>query len=94
MPAAPAQTPPGEVRELDVGETRRAHAAMHWLRPAYENEQAFVERVDGVLRPGGYRLVASLLPGRDQAVAVAGFRVSDSLAWGHHLYVDDLSTAP
>jgi GNAT superfamily N-acetyltransferase len=27
-------------------------------------------------------------------VAVAGFRVGDSLAWGHYLYVDDLSTAP
>jgi GNAT superfamily N-acetyltransferase len=25
---------------------------------------------------------------------VTGFRVGDSLAWGHHLYVDDLSTAP
>jgi GNAT superfamily N-acetyltransferase len=94
MPAVGARTTPGQVRELDVGETHRAHRAMYWLRPAYENEQAFVEHVDGVLRPGGYRLVASLLPDRDQAAAVAGFRVNDSLAWGHHLYVDDLSTAP
>jgi GNAT superfamily N-acetyltransferase len=28
------------------------------------------------------------------ALAVAGFRVGDNLAWGHHLYIDDLSTLP
>jgi GNAT superfamily N-acetyltransferase len=89
-----ARSTPGEVRELGAGETHRAHAAMRWLRPAYEREQAFVAHVDGVLRPGGYRLAASLLGDREQALAVAGFRVADSLAWGHHLYVDDLSTAP
>jgi GNAT superfamily N-acetyltransferase len=83
---------PVEIRELPVGETHRAHKAMAALRPAYENERGFAEHVDGVLRPGGYRLIGALLPGREQAVAVAGFRVGDSLAWGHHLYVDDLST--
>ncbi|MGA2005943.1 MAG: GNAT family N-acetyltransferase [Solirubrobacteraceae bacterium] len=94
MPERDARSTPGEVRELGVGETHRAHDAMRWLRPAYDSEQAFVAHVDGVLRPGGYRLVASLLGDREQALAVAGFRVADSLAWGHHVYVDDLSTAP
>jgi GNAT superfamily N-acetyltransferase len=53
-----------------------------------------VERVDGALRPTGYRLLGAFSPDRESAVAVAGFRVGDNLAWGHYLYVDDLSTAP
>jgi GNAT superfamily N-acetyltransferase len=83
-----------EIRELSVGETHLAHQAMRALRTAYESEQEFVEHVDGVLRPVGYRLVAAFVSDQEQAVAVAGFRIGDSLAWGHHLYVDDLSTAP
>jgi hypothetical protein len=66
---------------------------MRVLRTAYEREQEFVEQVDGVLRPAGYRLVGAFVSDREQAVAVAGFRVGDSLAWGHYLYVDDLSSA-
>ena len=83
-----------EIRELPAGETHVAHQAMRALRTAQEAEHEFVEHVDGVLRPTGYRLVGAFASGREQAVAVAGFRVGDSLAWGHHLYVDDLSTAP
>jgi GNAT superfamily N-acetyltransferase len=83
-----------EVRELHAGETRLTHQAMCALRSAYEIEQEFVERVDGMLRPASYRLIGAFLADREQALAVAGFRVGDSLAWGHHLYVDDLSTAP
>ena len=30
--------------------------------------------------------------GTEHALAVAGFRIGHSLAWGHYLYVDDLST--
>jgi len=84
----------GAVRELDAGETHLAHAAMCALRTDYHSEAQFVEHVDGVLRPGGYRLAGAFQPAGDQVVAVAGFRVGDSLAWGHHLYVDDLSTLP
>jgi GNAT superfamily N-acetyltransferase len=83
-----------EIRELFAGETHLAHHAMRALRTAYESEQGFVEYVDGVLLPAGYRLLGAFLPGNEQAVAVAGFRIGDSLAWGHFLYVDDLSTAP
>ena len=81
------------IRELPASETRLAHQAMRELRPAYRDEREFIEHVDGVMRPAGYRLAAVFTPGREHAVAVAGFRVGDSLAWGHHLYVDDLSTA-
>jgi ribosomal protein S18 acetylase RimI-like enzyme len=81
-----------QIRELHAGDTRLAHDAMRALRTNYEDEQRFVEHVDEVLRPGGYRLLGAFVPDDEQAVAVAGFRVSDSLAWGHHLYIDDLST--
>jgi len=89
MPASPI-----EIRELFAGETCLAHRAMSALRATYESEQEFVEYVDDVLRPTGYRLLGAFLPGSAQAVAAAGFRIGDSLAWGHYLYVDDLSTAP
>lgn len=82
------------IRELPAGETLLAHEAMRALRTAYDSEQRFVEHVDSVLRPVGYRLVAAFVTACEQAVAVAGFRISDNLAWGHHLYIDDLSTAP
>jgi GNAT superfamily N-acetyltransferase len=64
------------------------------LRTDYESERAFVERVDDVLRPAGYRLVGAFSPAGEEAVAVAGFRIGESLAWGRYLYVDDLSTIP
>jgi len=40
----------------------------------------------------GYRLAAVTDGG--EPLAVAGFRIGESLAWGHHLYVDDLVTHP
>jgi GNAT superfamily N-acetyltransferase len=83
-----------EIRELPVGQTQLAHAAMRELRAGYGDGQVFIEHVDEVLRPGGYRLVGAFSPDRETAVAVAGFRIGDSLAWGRYLYVDDLSTAP
>jgi GNAT superfamily N-acetyltransferase len=83
-----------QIRELHAGDTRLAHRATRALRPAYASEEHFVEHVDRVLRPGGYRLLGAFVPGEEQAVAAAGFRVGHSLAWGHHLYIDDLSTAP
>jgi GNAT superfamily N-acetyltransferase len=89
-----ASTSTAEVRELPAGETHLAHQAMRELRTAFESEHEFVERVDGVLRPAGYRLVGAFVPDRAPAMTVAGFRVDDSLAWGHYLYVDDLSTVP
>jgi GNAT superfamily N-acetyltransferase len=66
---------------------------MSALRTSLTSDREFAEHVDGVLRPTGYRLIGAVLSGREQAVAVAGFRIGDSLAWGRYLYVDDLSTA-
>lgn len=66
---------------------------MRALRPHLADQESFVDHVDRVQRPAGYRLVG-VVADEDAAVAVAGFRVGDNLAWGHHLYVDDLSTSP
>jgi len=82
-----------QTRELLIGDTHLAHQAMRALRTIYDSEEGFVEYVDGVLRPAGYRLLGAFSPDRAPAGAVAGFRIGDNLAWGHYLYVDDLSTA-
>jgi GNAT superfamily N-acetyltransferase len=83
-----------EIRELGPEETELAFEAMRALRPHQGERERFVERVNEVQRPEGYRLVAALADGGRQAGAVAGFRVAHNLAWGHHVYVDDLSTHP
>lgn len=59
------------------------------LRP-HISEEEFVARVR---RQGehGFRLARLEVDGR--VVSVAGFRLSENLAWGRHLYVDDLVTA-
>jgi GNAT superfamily N-acetyltransferase len=52
---------------------------------------AFLRRVRSQ-QLSGYQLAAL----RDEGgpVAVAGFRLGENLAWGRHLYVDDLVTLP
>ena len=80
-----------EVRELGEGESRVAAAALLELRPQLETPEAVVERVDSQ-RAAGYRLAGSFERDDEDAAAVAGFRIGESLAWGHHVYVDDLVT--
>lgn len=80
------------VRELSAEETHLAHAAMLELRPGIGTVESFVERVNAVQRPEGYRLAAVLPDGSGPAVAVAGFRQLHCLASGNQLYCDDLST--
>ena len=82
------------IRELGPEETGHAFEAMRALRVDQEDEAAFVERVNELQRPEGYRLVAAFEDGGDSAAAVAGFRLGHNLAWGRYLYVDDLSTRP
>ena len=67
---------------------------MRELRPGLVSREEFVQRVDERQRPSGYRLVASVPDESAAAVAVAGFRMGENLAWGRHLYIDDLSTVP
>jgi GNAT superfamily N-acetyltransferase len=65
---------------------------MRALRPHYRDEAEFVRQVDELQRPQGYRLVGAFEGG--SCMAVAGFRELHTLAWGHVIYVDDLSTLP
>jgi GNAT superfamily N-acetyltransferase len=82
------------LRELLPPETGLAFEAMRALRTELVDEEAFVHRVDEVQRAEGYRLVGAFEDGEAGARAVAGFRVGNNIAWGHYLYVDDLSTLP
>ena len=82
------------VEEVPLGSTRLAAEAMLALRPRWETVDELVDVIDARLRPAGYRLVGVFRDGQDAALAVAGFRELTALAWGHYLYVDDLSTLP
>jgi GNAT superfamily N-acetyltransferase len=78
-----------EVREILVGETAVAAAALLELRPHHGSLEALTGRIDAQ-RADGYRVAAALEDG--EAAAVAGFRITENLAWGRFLYVDDLVT--
>jgi GNAT superfamily N-acetyltransferase len=85
----------GVVREIVPPDTALAFAAMRALRTWLPDEQTFMQRVDDVQRPEGYRLAGAFEQGTSEAVAVAGFRVGHNLAFGKRfLYLDDLSTLP
>jgi GNAT superfamily N-acetyltransferase len=80
------------IQEILPPSSHLAHKAMLELRPNIGPELAFTEQVDNVQRPEGYRLVGFFVKEDLYAVAVAGFRIVHLLAWGHAMYVDDLST--
>jgi len=65
---------------------------MRALRTHHADEAEFVRRVDEVQRSEGYRVVGAF--DGERCLAVAGFRELRNLAWGHVVYVDDLSTHP
>jgi len=70
------------------GEIAACYPVMWELRPHIREEQ-FLSRVRSQ-ESTGYRLAYG--QEQDGVVAVAGFRVGESLAWGNFLYVDDLVT--
>jgi len=80
------------IREIGPDETHLAYVAMRELRPGIGSEGEFVEYVDRLPRPEGYRLIASFAESETQAAGVAGFRTGHFLTWGHTLYCDDLSS--
>jgi GNAT superfamily N-acetyltransferase len=82
------------IREVLPPKTGSVFDAMRALRTDLADRDSFVHRVDEVQRAEGYRLVGAFAEGESTASAVAGFRVAHGLAWGHYLYVDDLSTLP
>ena len=80
------------IRELQPAETQLAFEAMRELRPNLTSPEQFVDVVNRLQRPQGYRLVAAFESGEEQAAGVAGFRTGHQIVRGFHLYVDDLST--
>src|ERR1700704_1665503 len=82
------------IRELLPPESPRAFDAMRALRPQLRDASEFVALVDESLRATGYRLIGVFEPEAEDAAAVAGFRVTQSICWGRFLYVDDFSTLP
>lgn len=69
-------------------EISACYPVMKELRPDIA-EKSFVQKVRE-LQKYGYQL--AYLEASGKPVAVAGFRVSESLAWKRYLYVDDLVT--
>ena len=82
-----------EIRELDGGETGVAAAALLALRPHFGDAETLAARAAEQYAEG-YRIAAVIEPGERDAPAAAGFRIARNLAWGRHLYVDDLTTLP
>ena len=80
------------VREIGPGETALAARTLLELRPGPGSEAALVRQADRQ-RATGYRLAGVFTNAEEEAAAVAGFRINEFLAWGKHLYVDDLVTA-
>lgn len=79
-----------KIRQAETDkEIAACYPVMRELRPhAPENE--FVSRIRNQ-ENSGYRL--ALMEVGNEIVAVAGFRIGESLAWGRFLYVDDLVTS-
>lgn len=68
---------------------RRCYPVMAQLRTRYD-EAAFVAQVRTQMTEDGYQLLAAI---EDGAVrGVAGFVIATKLAWGKHVYIDDLIT--
>lgn len=91
MPHAHPPTADWSVRALTTDDDLRAALPIvRALRP-HLTEQSFPELVRRQ-RADGYVLVGGFAAGR--LVAVAGYRLSCTLARGPYLFVDDLITAP
>jgi GNAT superfamily N-acetyltransferase len=69
------------------------YPVMSQLRPHIASPADFLLRVRRQMEQG-YRLLSGIPGGSDvnRVVAVAGFRLTEMLAWGKALYVDDLIT--
>jgi GNAT superfamily N-acetyltransferase len=64
------------------------HPVMAQLRP-HLDAASFIEQV---LQQTVHNYRIAYMKDNNKVVAVAGFRISHSLAWGDYLYIDDLVT--
>ncbi|NTY02217.1 GNAT family N-acetyltransferase [Deinococcus sp. JMULE3] len=89
-------TEPRDLRPIPPAQAHLALPALRALRPVSPHTaspdalRAFLTTTG----PEGYALVGAFEPRREEAVAVAGYRVMHLLWAGRTLYVDDLSTLP
>ncbi|MBI1320819.1 MAG: GNAT family N-acetyltransferase [Candidatus Hydrogenedens sp.] len=74
--------------ELDL---RACHPVMLHLRPQLDDVDEFVSRVQRQREAQQYHLAYIALDGAPQALI--GYRITENLSAGPHLYVDDLVTA-
>ncbi len=82
------------LKEILPPETGLVFSAMRQLRTNLIRQETFVNFIDTEQRPSGYRLVAVVPDSGGDALAVAGFRLGNSLSKGRHIYIDDLFTVP
>ena len=80
--------------KIDIAESdadlERISGVMLQLRPAFGTEAALMTRIKEQMR-SGYRI--AYVESDGEVLCVAGFVVGTKLAWGKHIYVDDLVTA-
>lgn len=82
------------MREIGIEETSVAFAALSVLRPMLTDINRFVEQVNNLQRTQGYRLIGIFEEGKNNAVAVCGFRQETNLVSGRHIHIDDIVTIP
>ena len=91
---AKEEAPAWEMREITEQETAVAFAALSVLRPMLTDMNRFVEQVNQLQRPQGYRLLGIFEEGKHSAVAVCGFRQATNLVNGVHIHIDDMVVIP
>lgn len=71
-------------------EILKTFKTVHQLRPHLKDEKEYVKKIQRLMNQFGYQLIAVIDDGHVKAVA--GYRITESLAWGKYFYVDDLIT--
>lgn len=90
VPGADAESAvPVQVADTETA-LRACFAVFSELRP-HLTQDGFVEQAKRQAERHGYTVAYAKAAG--EVVAVAGFRVAESMSWGRYLYVDDLVTA-
>jgi len=71
-------------------EIKECFGVIKELRPALKDEEDFLGKMKNLLKIPNYKI--AFLKEDKQVKSVATIRVSDNLAWGKYLYIDDFVT--